>query len=51
MVQQTRDGEFNIKLEINEVQESDKGAYKVMASNEKGEAVSQTVHCLKMIFL
>lgn len=44
LVQKTKEGEFAVKLEINDVEESDKGAYKLMASNEKGEAVSQVVH-------
>lgn len=35
-----------MKLEINDVQESDKGAYKLVASNEKGEAVSQIVNLI-----
>jgi len=43
-VEQTKDGEFAVKLEINDVEESDKGAYKLVASNEKGEAVSQVVN-------
>lgn len=44
LVEKTKEGEFAVKLEINEVEESDKGAYKLIASNEKGEAVSQVVH-------
>lgn len=44
LVEKTKEGEFAVKLEINDVEESDKGAYKLMASNEKGEAVSQVVH-------
>lgn len=43
IVEQTKEGEFNVKLEINEVQDTDKGSYKVVAKNEKGEAVSQVV--------
>lgn len=43
-VQQTKEGEYAVKLEINDVEELDKGAYKLVASNEKGEAVSQIVH-------
>lgn len=42
-VEQTKEGEFAVKLEINEVKETDKGSYKLIASNEKGEAVSQIV--------
>jgi len=44
LVEQTKEGEFAVKLEINEVEETDKGAYKLIASNEKGEAVSQIVN-------
>ncbi|EDW50927.1 GM26811 [Drosophila sechellia] len=44
LVEQTKEGEFAVKLEINDVEESDKGAYKLVASNEKGEAVSQIVN-------
>lgn len=44
LVEQIKEGEFAVKLEINEVEETDKGAYKLIASNEKGEAVSQIVN-------
>lgn len=44
LVEKTKEGEFAVKLEINEVEDSDKGAYKLVASNEKGEAVSQVVN-------
>lgn len=43
-MEKTKEGEFSVKLEINEVEESDKGSYKLVASNEKGEAVSQVVN-------
>ncbi|XP_023159072.1 muscle M-line assembly protein unc-89-like isoform X4 [Ceratitis capitata] len=43
LVEQTKEGEFAVKLEINEVEETDKGSYKLIARNEKGEAVSQIV--------
>lgn len=43
-VQKVSEGEYAVKLEINEVEELDKGSYKLVASNEKGEAVSQIVH-------
>lgn len=36
-------GEFAVKLEIAECSQTDKGSYKLMAKNEKGEATSQTV--------
>lgn len=44
VVEKTKEGEFAVKLEINEVEDTDKGAYKLVASNEKGEAVSQIVN-------
>uniref|UniRef100_A0A1I8MIJ3 Ig-like domain-containing protein n=1 Tax=Musca domestica TaxID=7370 RepID=A0A1I8MIJ3_MUSDO len=45
-VQRSKEGEFAVQLEINDVDETDKGAYKLVASNEKGEAVSQIVHLI-----
>lgn len=36
-------GEFSVKLEIEQVSQKDKGVYKLVAKNEKGEATSQTV--------
>lgn len=42
-VQQVKEGEYAVKLEISQVVETDKGSYKVIARNEKGEAVSQIV--------
>ncbi|XP_039968284.1 muscle M-line assembly protein unc-89-like [Bactrocera tryoni] len=45
-VEQTKEGEFAVKLEINEVMETDKGSYKLIASNEKGEAISQVVQLI-----
>lgn len=36
-------GEFTVKLEISNVSQHDKGSYKLMAKNEKGEATSQQV--------
>lgn len=42
-VQQIKDGEFAVKLEISEVTDNDKGSYQLVARNEKGEAVSQVV--------
>lgn len=44
VVQQSKEGEFIVKLEINNIEETDKGAYKLIARNEKGEAVSQIVN-------
>lgn len=42
-VTQTKEGEFAVKLEIEDVKETDKGSYKLVAKNEKGETASQTV--------
>lgn len=42
-VQQVKEGEFAVKLEISQVSDTDKGSYQLVAKNEKGEAVSQTV--------
>jgi len=36
-------GEFCVKLEIEQVSQKDKGIYKLIAKNDKGEASSQTV--------
>lgn len=36
-------GEFSVKLEIEPANLTDKGSYKLVAKNEKGEATSQTV--------
>lgn len=36
-------GEFTVKLEISNVSQTDKGSYKLVAKNEKGEAISQLV--------
>lgn len=36
-------GEFSVKLEIEPANPTDKGSYKLVAKNEKGEATSQTV--------
>lgn len=44
LVQQSKEGEFIVKLEINNIEETDKGAYKLIARNEKGEAISQIVN-------
>lgn len=42
-IQQVRDGEYAVKLEIGQIVDTDRGAYKLIARNEKGEAVSQVV--------
>lgn len=42
-VEQVKEGEFAVKLEISQVTDEDKGSYQLIARNEKGEAVSQIV--------
>lgn len=42
-VKQVKENEFAVQLEISQVSEKDKGSYQLVAKNEKGEAVSQTV--------
>lgn len=42
-IQKTKDGEYAVKLEISQVSETDRGSYKLIAKNERGEASSQTV--------
>merc|ERR1712071_688717 len=42
-VHKVSEGGFAVKLEINEVSQSDRGTYKLMAKNQKGQVVSQTV--------
>lgn len=42
-VKQVKENEFAVQLEITQVTETDRGAYQLVAKNEKGEAVSQTV--------
>lgn len=45
-IQQVKDGEFAVKLEISQITDSDKGSYKMIAKNEKGEAISQVVELI-----
>nr|CAD7567469.1 unnamed protein product [Timema californicum] len=45
-IEQVREGEFAVKLEIESCMVSDKGVYKLVAKNEKGEATSQTVEVI-----
>lgn len=42
-IEKVKEGEFTVKLEINNVEQTDIGSYKLVASNERGEAQSQTV--------
>ncbi|KAM3957310.1 projectin protein bent isoform 8-T9 [Aphomia sociella] len=43
LIEPLREGEFTVKLEISNVSQIDKGSYKLVAKNEKGEATSQQV--------
>lgn len=45
-VKQLKEGEFAVQLEITEVNNEDKGSYQMVAKNEKGEAISQTVELI-----
>lgn len=47
-IEQVREGEYAVKLEIKDVKETDKGSYKLLAKNEKGEATSQVVELLEL---
>lgn len=47
-IEQVKDGEYAVKLEIKEVKETDKGSYKLVAKNDKGEATSQTVELTEL---
>ncbi|KAK6619856.1 hypothetical protein RUM44_006255 [Polyplax serrata] len=42
-IEQVKEGEFNVKLQIEQASEKDKGLYKLTVKNDKGEATSQTV--------
>lgn len=42
-VKQVKEGEYAVQLEITNVNNEDKGSYQLIAKNEKGEAISQTV--------
>lgn len=42
-VEKIKEGEFAVKLEIEQISQADKGKYKLVARNEKGEATSQVV--------
>lgn len=45
-IEQVKEGEFAVKLEISQVTDTDKGSYQLVARNEKGEAVSQVVELI-----
>lgn len=42
-VEKIKEGEFAVKLEIEQISKADRGKYKLVARNEKGEATSQVV--------
>ncbi|VVC89475.1 unnamed protein product [Leptidea sinapis] len=46
LIEPAREGEFTVKLEISNVSQQDKGSYKLVAKNEKGEATSQQVEII-----
>ncbi|KAJ8886788.1 hypothetical protein PR048_013000 [Dryococelus australis] len=45
-IEQIKEGEFAVKLEIESCIAADKGKYKLVAKNEKGEAISQIVELI-----
>lgn len=47
-VEKVKEGEFAVKLEIEQVSTADKGKYKLVARNEKGEATSQVVEIAEL---
>ena len=42
-IQQVQKGEYKVQLEISDASKEDKGSYKFVAKNEKGESSSQSV--------
>lgn len=47
-VEKVKEGEFAVKLEIEQISTADKGKYKLVARNEKGEATSQVVEVAEL---
>lgn len=47
-VEKIKEGEFAVKLEIEQISKADKGKYKLVARNEKGEATSQVVEVAEL---
>lgn len=49
-IEETREGEFSVKLNITELSEADFGAYKLVAKNDKGQATSQVIEIKDIVF-
>ncbi|XP_021713428.1 twitchin isoform X4 [Aedes aegypti] len=49
-IEETRQGEFSVKLNITELSEADFGAYKLVAKNDKGQATSQVIEIKDIVF-
>ncbi|XP_058812495.1 twitchin isoform X5 [Topomyia yanbarensis] len=49
-IEETREGEFSVKLNISELSEADFGAYKLVAKNDKGQATSQVIEIKDIVF-
>ena len=47
-IQQVQKGEYKIQLEISDATKEDKGSYKFVAKNEKGESSSQSVEITEL---
>lgn len=45
-IEKNKEGEYTVKLEIHQCNDNDRGSYKMMARNERGEAVSQVVELI-----
>ncbi|XP_062534884.1 muscle M-line assembly protein unc-89-like [Armigeres subalbatus] len=49
-IEETREGEFSVKLNITDLSEADFGAYKLVAKNDKGQATSQVIEIKDIVF-
>uniref|UniRef100_A0AAG5CTD6 Twitchin n=1 Tax=Anopheles atroparvus TaxID=41427 RepID=A0AAG5CTD6_ANOAO len=49
-IEETREGEFSVKLNIVGMSEADFGAYKLVAKNDKGQATSQVIEIKDIVF-
>uniref|UniRef100_A0A2M4CZK1 Putative titin n=1 Tax=Anopheles darlingi TaxID=43151 RepID=A0A2M4CZK1_ANODA len=49
-IEETREGEFSVKLNIVGLSEADFGAYKLVAKNDKGQATSQVIEIKDIVF-
>ncbi|XP_058467261.1 twitchin isoform X5 [Malaya genurostris] len=49
-IEEVREGEFSVKLNISDLSEADFGAYKLVAKNDKGQATSQVIEIKDIVF-